>query len=211
MRLTRYVHLMRGLLLGLALTLLTSSAAAFAPALVSGAGPGAVPGYGPAPPSAERVPPLARGWPVGARPPVLRGWQPPPTPYAAGHRGVDLAAAPGTPVRTVAAGRVSFAGRVAGKGVVSVALTATGEPPLRTTYEPVRAAVREGDEVSAGQVIGTVEAAGSHCVRPCVHWGLRRGDAYLDPLSLLPPWLLRRGPSRLLPVSPRGLGGGGSA
>jgi murein DD-endopeptidase MepM/ murein hydrolase activator NlpD len=100
----------------------------------------------------------------------------------------------------VAAGRVSFAGRVAGKGVVSVELTATGDPPLRTTYEPVRVTVRKGDEVTSGQVIGSVEATGSHCLQPCLHWGLRRADAYLNPLGLLPPWLLRAGPSRLLPV-----------
>ncbi|WP_437059767.1 murein hydrolase activator EnvC family protein [Streptomyces sp. enrichment culture] len=142
---------------------------------------------------------LARNWPVGTRPTVLRGWEPPATPYGPGHRGVDLAAAGGVPVRAVAAGRVSFAGRVAGRGVVSVELTGTGEPPLRTTYEPVRASVRKGDRVGAGQVLGAVEPAGSHC-SACLHWGLLRGDTYLDPLSLLPPWLLHAGPSRLLPV-----------
>ena len=47
---------------------------------------------------------------------------------------------------------------------------------------------------------GTVQPAGSHCTAPCVHWGLLRGETYLDPLSVLPPWLLRGGPSRLLPV-----------
>jgi murein DD-endopeptidase MepM/ murein hydrolase activator NlpD len=146
------------------------------------------------------VPTVGRTWPVGLRPQLLRGWEPPATAYGPGHRGVDLAAAPGTPVRAVAAGRVSFAGRVAGKGVVSVELTGTGEPPLRTTYEPVAAAVEEGEEVEPGEVIGTVDATGSHCTVTCVHWGLRRGETYLNPLSLLPPWLLRRGPSRLLPV-----------
>ncbi|MBB5797800.1 peptidoglycan DD-metalloendopeptidase family protein [Streptomyces caelestis] len=146
------------------------------------------------------VPTVGRTWPVGLRPQLLRGWEPPATAYGPGHRGVDLAAAPGTPVRAVAAGRVSFAGRVAGKGVVSVELTGTGEPPLRTTYEPVAAAVEEGEEVEPGEVIGTVDATGSHCPVTCVHWGLRRGETYLNPLSLLPPWLLRRGPSRLLPV-----------
>ncbi|MEU5222692.1 M23 family metallopeptidase, partial [Streptomyces toyocaensis] len=110
------------------------------------------------------------------------------------------AAAPGAPVRAVAAGRVSFAGRVAGRGVVSMELAGTGDPPLRTTHEPVRASVAEGDEVAAGEVIGTVEGAGFHCTGPCVHWGLLRAGTYLDPLGLLPPWLLRRGPSRLLPV-----------
>lgn len=146
------------------------------------------------------TPAVGRVWPVGVRPRVLRGWEPPATAYGRGHRGVDLAAPPGTPVRAVAAGRVSFAGRVAGRGVVSVELSGTGDPPLRTTYEPVRASVAEDDEVKAGEVIGTVEPTGSHCTAPCVHWGLLRDDTYLDPLTLLPPWLLHRGPSRLLPV-----------
>ncbi|MFJ3338187.1 peptidoglycan DD-metalloendopeptidase family protein [Streptomyces sp. NPDC086766] len=137
---------------------------------------------------------------MGVRPPVLRGWEPPASVYGPGHRGVDLGASAGAPVRAVAAGRVLFAGRVAGRGVVSVALTGTGEPPLRTTYEPVRASVAAGEEVTAGQVVGTVEATGSHCAATCVHWGLLRGDTYLNPLSLLPPWLLHPGPSRLLPV-----------
>ncbi|WP_436848706.1 murein hydrolase activator EnvC family protein [Streptomyces asoensis] len=155
----------------------------------------------PAPPDpAPPVPAVGRVWPVGVRPAVLRGWEPPAGPYAPGHRGVDLAAAPGAGVRAVAAGRVSFAGRVAGRGVVSVELSATGLPPLRTTYEPVRALVRQGDEVAPGQVVGTVEPTGSHCAGTCVHWGLLRGDTYLDPLALLPPWLRRSGPSRLLPV-----------
>ncbi|MDX3578468.1 M23 family metallopeptidase [Streptomyces sp. FL07-04A] len=162
--------------------------------------PGPVPAEGEGGGGAPPVPAIGRTWPVGTRPTVVRGWEPPATPYARGHRGVDLAAPPGAPVRAVAAGRVFFAGRVAGRGVVSVELTATGAPPLRTTYEPVRASVREGDRVSPGQVVGTVEPSGSHCALTCVHWGLRRGDAYLDPLSLLPPWLWGTAPSRLLPV-----------
>lgn len=153
-----------------------------------------------APAPAPAVPTVGRAWPVGVHPPVLRGWEPPATTYGRGHRGVDLAAAAGTPVRAVAEGRVSFAGRVAGKGVVSVELKGTGDPPLRTTYEPVRAAVKKGDAVAAGQVVGTVEAGRSHCTATCVHWGLLSGRTYLDPLTLMPPWLLHRGPSRLLPV-----------
>ncbi|CAM5706831.1 hypothetical protein STENM36S_08335 [Streptomyces tendae] len=150
-------------------------------------------------PVAPVVPAVARNWPVGTRATVLRGWEPPATPYGPGHRGVDLAADGGAPVRTVAAGRVSFAGPVAGRGVVSVELTGTGEPPLRTTYAPVRATVRKGDQVAAGEPLGTVEPTGAHCTA-CLHWGLLRGEVYLNPLSLLPPWLLNAGPSRLLPV-----------
>lgn len=142
-----------------------------------------------------------RSWPVGPpRPVVLRGWEPPDSAYGPGHRGVDLPAPPGTLVRAAAPGRVSFAGRVAGRGVLSLTLTGTGEPPLRTTYEPVRPLLPEGAEVSAGQVVATIEPGPSHCAAGCLHWGLLRGAEYLDPLSLLPPWLLRRSPSRLLPV-----------
>ncbi|MET8410570.1 M23 family metallopeptidase [Streptomyces sp. NPDC005195] len=153
------------------------------------------------PPDADaKVRAVARLWPVGTRPSVLRAWQPPATPYGRGHRGVDLAAAPGDPVRSVAPGRVSFAGRVAGRGAVAVELADTGDPPLRTTFTPVRATVKKGDEVAAGEVLGTLETDGSHCPTSCLHWGLLRDRTYLDPLSLLPAWLLHPAPSRLLPV-----------
>lgn len=192
MRAKRGVRRRPGLLVTLALTLVLTVSTA--------RGAGAPPPTEPTTTDTRPTPTIARTWPVGTRPPVLRAWEPPPTPYARGHRGVDLAAAPGAPVRAVAAGRVHFAGRVAGRGVVSVELSGTGTPPLRTTYEPVTAAVEKGTEVTAGEVLGTLETGRGHCATTCVHWGLLRGDTYLDPLTLLPPWLLRRGPSRLLPV-----------
>ncbi|MFH8686044.1 peptidoglycan DD-metalloendopeptidase family protein [Streptomyces anulatus] len=142
----------------------------------------------------------ARSWPLAGRPSVLRGWEPPTGPYGPGHRGVDLAAGPGARVLAATDGRVSFAGRVAGRGVVAIEVADSGSPPLRITYEPVRALVEEGASTRAGQPVGVLEEGPFHCAEGCLHWGLRRGDAYLDPLSLLPPSLLRRGPSRLLPV-----------
>jgi murein DD-endopeptidase MepM/ murein hydrolase activator NlpD len=118
-------------------------------------------------------------WPLPGGGDVTRRFDPPAERWNAGHRGVDLAATPGQSVVTTAAGTVVFAGRVAGRPVVVV-----DHGGVRTTYEPVRASVRRGQRVSAGAVIGVV-ARGGHCDGHCLHWGLRRGETYLDPLSLL--------------------------
>ncbi|MEU0233271.1 MULTISPECIES: M23 family metallopeptidase [unclassified Streptomyces] len=135
-------------------------------------------------------------WPVGGTSPpgIVRGWQPPPGPYAAGHRGVDLAAPPGTPVLAPTAGTVTFAGPVGGRGVLTLTLPGTGTPPLRTTFSPVTPLVPAGTAVPAGTPIARV-TPGTHCPETCLHWGLRRGDHYLNPL-----FLTKRGPSRLLPL-----------
>ncbi|MFD9301152.1 M23 family metallopeptidase [Streptomyces sp. NPDC060048] len=148
----------------------------------------------PAPPDAAGRPGAAV--PPGARPlpaplTVLRWWDPPPTKYAAGHRGVDLAAAVGAELRAVGPGRVHYAGLVAGRGVLSLTLP----NGLRTTYEPVRPLVAEGAEVTTGQVVALL-TDGTHCLRPCLHWGLLKADTYLNPLALLP-----RPTPRLLPLN----------
>ena len=130
-------------------------------------------------------------WPLAPEPEVVAGFDPPDSPYAAGHRGVDLAGSPGQAVRTALPGTVSFAGSLAGRGVVVVDHGAT-----RTTYEPVAAGVSVGDVVAAGATIGRLEVPRSHCFpRACLHWGWIEGDVYLDPLRLV-----GGGPIRLLPL-----------
>jgi murein DD-endopeptidase MepM/ murein hydrolase activator NlpD len=126
--------------------------------------------------------PPAWGWPLLPGPDtVVKDFNPPPEPWLAGNRGVDLAGTAGEPVRAAGAGIVTFAGVIAHIGVVSVTTGA-----LRTTYEPLHVAVRRGETVAAGQVIGSLTLAGSHCPPfACLHWGLLRGDVYLDPLALL--------------------------
>jgi murein DD-endopeptidase MepM/ murein hydrolase activator NlpD len=132
------------------------------------------------------------GYPVQP-PTVLTAFDPPDRPWLAGHRGVDLAAAVGTPVRAAGSGRVVYAAPLAGRGVVSIE-HAGG---LRTTYEPVMASVHAGDEVAAGQVIGVLEGGHASCApASCLHWGARLpDDTYIDPMLLvtglrvrLKPW-----------------------
>jgi murein DD-endopeptidase MepM/ murein hydrolase activator NlpD len=135
------------------------------------------------------------GWPLSPRPNVLRPFRPGPFRWSAGHRGVDLSARAGQPVLAAAAGRVTFTGPIAGRPVV-VVVHLDG---LRTTYEPVDPAVRVGDVVAQGAMLGQLAAAGSHCDPTCLHWGALRGADYLDPLSLLPG----RRPVVLLPLTGR--------
>lgn len=141
----------------------------------------------------QLVGPVPSGvWPLQPAPEVVRGFDPPGAPWDPGHRGVDLAGAVGEAVRAALAGRVTFAGTIAGRGVVVVDHGST-----RTTYEPVSALVRVGDQVAAGQPIGSLRLAGSHCFpSACLHWGWRRGPTYLDPLLLV-----GGGPIVLLPLT----------
>ena len=97
--------------------------------------------------------------PVAAPPVVLTPFTPPANRYGAGHRGVDLAAAQGSTVVAAGPGVVVFADELAGRGVVSIE-HAGG---LRTTYEPVTAAVRAGSSVLAGQPIGVLQAGHTGC------------------------------------------------
>lgn len=130
-----------------------------------------------------REPGAPGAWPLSPTPTVARAFDPPDLRWSAGHRGVDLAGTLGQVVRAALPGTVSFVGTIAGRGVVVV-----DHGHVRTTYEPVAGGVDTGDAVAAGQPIGTLTAAGSHCFpAACLHWGLVRNsdDAYLDPLSLL--------------------------
>jgi murein DD-endopeptidase MepM/ murein hydrolase activator NlpD len=123
-------------------------------------------------------------WPLPGAPTVTRPFQPPPSPYGPGHRGVDLAGAPGNPVLAAGDGVVAFAGMVAGRPLVSID-SPTG---LRTTYEPVAPSVAAGQPVARGSPIGTLLPGHAGCpASACLHWGLRRGESYLDPLDLLRP------------------------
>jgi Peptidase family M23 len=131
-------------------------------------------------------------WPLRPVPDeVVHGFDPPDDRWGSGHRGVDLLGAFGEEVHSGGAGLVTYAGLLAGRGVVTVTHGA-----LRTTYEPVTPVVHAGDRVRAGAVIATLDLLAGHCLpRACLHWGLIRGVTYLDPLSVV-----GAGPVRLLPL-----------
>jgi hypothetical protein len=124
--------------------------------------------------------------PAAWRPPVqgavARPFDP-GRPFEAGrHRGIDLAATPGTPVRAPCGGPVAFAGRVGTSGrVVTVRCG-----PWRVTHMPLATiAVRAGATVGKGALLGTVAASRDH---HGLHLGVRRDGTrfgYADPLRFL--------------------------
>ena len=104
----------------------------------------------------------------------------PRTPYAAGQRrGVDLAGPPGAPVGAACGGRVTYAGRVPGRGLgVSVRCGAL----VATHLGLGTLAVRRGARVVPGTRVGTLGAAGR------LRLGARvagRRLRYVDPLTLI--------------------------
>ncbi|CAM4284977.1 Membrane-bound metallopeptidase [Mycobacterium basiliense] len=136
-------------------------------------------------------------WPLRPPPAVLRGFAAPTPNWRPGHRGVDLAGAPGEQVYAPGDATVVFAGMLAGRPVVSLAHPGG----LHTSYEPVRAIVRAGQPVAAGAPLGELVAGHPGCPAPaCLHWGAMWGAAsaadYVDPLGLL-----RSTPVRLKPLS----------
>ncbi|HVM20352.1 MAG TPA: peptidoglycan DD-metalloendopeptidase family protein [Egibacteraceae bacterium] len=111
---------------------------------------------------------------------VVRHFDPPATRYAAGHRGVDLRAHAGDPVVAAMGGTVTFAGRVAGIGWVTV----NHGGGLDTTYGPLDPpAVSAGDVVPAGWLLGFLARDATH-----LDWGARLAGEYVDPLALLGRW-----------------------
>jgi murein DD-endopeptidase MepM/ murein hydrolase activator NlpD len=122
---------------------------------------------------------------------VLRGFAAPLQRWAPGHRGIDLAVDPGAAVLAPAAGTVAVAGTVVDRGVVTI-VHADGR---RSSLEPVSPTVVVGQRVEAGDGVGALADEPRHCARACLHWGVRRGLDYADPLTLLPGG----GPVVLLP------------
>ncbi|MFF1633747.1 murein hydrolase activator EnvC family protein [Leifsonia sp. NPDC058248] len=115
-------------------------------------------------------------WPI-APPSLSRGFEAPPTPYAAGHRGIDLRAAPGSPVAAPSGATVRFTGVVVDRPV----LTLDHGGGVLSSYEPVATELSVGDVVAAGAALGTV-ATGGHCAAVCLHIGVRVDGEYVSPL-----------------------------
>jgi hypothetical protein len=132
-------------------------------------------------PPASAAPPGATDWVRPVDGPVARAFAPPARRYGPGHLGVDFAVAPGTTVRAAGPGVVTIAGDVA--GALHVVVAHAGG--LRTSYSFLATVtVHRGEHVFAGDVLGTTGGSGPNHAPGVVHFGLRAGDEYIDPMLL---------------------------
>ena len=161
------------------------------------------------PPAAPDPPPVPPLWmPVAGA--VVRGLDTRAGPFGPGHRGIDIAASVGELVRSPTAGRVVFAGRVAGTNWVSLLVA----PGVLVTLGPLLDPASTADRVQLRTPVGRVGPghwtqpvgrAGSGREEASLHLSVRVDGVYVDPLA----YLVDRPRPRLAPLlAPGGLPGG---
>ena len=119
-------------------------------------------------------------WPVTG--PILRGYDPPDSPYGSGHRGIDIAAPMGSVVLAPDDGVVTFAGKVGGRLFLTID---HGGGVTSTCSWLTSALVRRNDRVARGQPVATTGWGHTDLTVPHLHFGVRLDGAYVDPLSYL--------------------------
>jgi murein DD-endopeptidase MepM/ murein hydrolase activator NlpD len=119
-------------------------------------------------------------WPVVG--PVINPFDPPSTPFGAGHRGIDIAVDVGTVIVAPEAATVSFAGKVGGQ--LFVTLNHGGG--LESTYSWVSTIlVHKRDIVARGAAIALSGTGHPGSSVPHLHLGVKLNDVYQDPLDYL--------------------------
>ena len=113
---------------------------------------------------------------------IIEAFDPPDKAWLKGHRGIDVLAVAGEPVRAPSAGVIRFRGSVAGTATISIA-TDSGHV---VSFQPANSELKKGEEFAAGAKIGTV-GDGSHCASSCLHIGVWLSSGkkkYIDPAKL---------------------------
>ncbi len=102
------------------------------------------------------------------------------------HQGVDFAARPGTPIRSVGNGVVSWAGTKGGYGRTVIINHGDGYTTLYAHMRGYARNIRKGRRVKQGQVIGYVGSSGIS-TGPHLHYEFRVSGVHRDPLKVKIP------------------------
>ena len=103
--------------------------------------------------------------------------------YSRMHNGIDMGCAAGTPIYATRAGTVTVASYQAGGAGNYVALN-HGDGFGSIYMHMTRYVVKQGDKVSAGQLIGYVGSTGIS-TGPHLHFGISYAGTYVNPLAYI--------------------------
>jgi len=110
--------------------------------------------------------------------PILKKWR--------AHKGVDYAAATGTPIRASGDGRLTFAGRKGGYGKVVFIQHGGKYTTVYAHMSRFAKGMKSGKRVRQGQVIGYVGKTG-YATGPHLHYEFRVNGGHRDPLRVKLP------------------------
>ena len=103
--------------------------------------------------------------------------------YNKAHLGVDYAAPRGTPVRAMAGGTVTFAGRKGASGKLVVVRHGRGLESSYAHLDGYGPGIKRGVRVKQKQVIGRVGATG-RATGPHLHFAVKNGGRFVNPQKL---------------------------
>jgi len=117
-------------------------------------------------------------WPASGK--IIQGY----SNVYAGNKGIDISGKLGDPVKATAAGRVVYCGTGL-RGYGRLIIIKHNAKYLSAYAHNSKTLVKEGDKVSAGQVIANMGS--SDASRVMLHFEIRKSGSPVDPLKLLPP------------------------
>jgi len=100
------------------------------------------------------------------------------------NQGINIAAPAGTPIKAAASGVVAYAGNEL-RGYGNLVLIQHGDGLVTAYAHAASLSVKKGDQVAAGQTIGTVGQTGA-VDQPQLHFEVRKNSTPVDPKQYLP-------------------------
>ena len=102
------------------------------------------------------------------------------------HKGVDYAAATGTPVKSTANGKIVHRGKKGGYGNTIIVQHGSKYSTLYAHLSKYRGGLKKGSRIKQGQVIGYIGSSGL-ATGPHLHYELRINGVHRDPLRVKLP------------------------
>jgi murein DD-endopeptidase MepM/ murein hydrolase activator NlpD len=121
---------------------------------------------------------ISSGFSLGRKHPILNRIR--------AHKGVDYAAATGTPIKATSNGKITFRGKKGGYGNTIIIQHGSKYSTLYAHMSKFRSGLTSGSRINQGQVIGYVGSSGL-ATGPHLHYEFRVDGVHRDPLKVKLP------------------------